>query len=99
VSDHPLSLPGPSEEGSRQVGRLLFRIDHADSSLASRRSAVLNVPSAIVPESRNLLLNVANPDAGRARIASIRPFAFDGPPDTRLPHNERFTTNSLASGT
>jgi len=48
-----------------------------DAWLASHRSAVLSVPSVIVPESRNLLLNAADPDAARARIASIRPFAFD----------------------
>jgi len=48
-----------------------------DAWLAFRRSAVFGVPSAIVPESRNLLLNVAHPDAARARIASIRPLAFD----------------------
>ena len=49
-----------------------------DAWLSSGRSAVLSVPSAIVPESRNLLLNVGHPDAARAVIASIRPFAFDG---------------------
>jgi len=48
-----------------------------DAWLASRRSAVLSVPSAIVAESRNLLLDVAHPDAERARSAAIRPFAFD----------------------
>ena len=45
--------------------------------LASRRSVVLSVPSAIVPECRNYLLNVAHPDAERAKIASIRPFSLD----------------------
>src|SRR5271166_3781436 len=49
-----------------------------DDWLASRRSAVLSVPSAIVPESRNLLLNPVHPDAERASIAAVRPFAFDG---------------------
>ena len=48
-----------------------------DAWLASWRSPVLSVPSAIVPESRDLLLNVAHPDAQRARIASIRSFSFD----------------------
>ncbi len=48
-----------------------------DAWLASLRSAVLSVPSTIVPERRNLLLNAAHPDAARARIDSIRPFAFD----------------------
>jgi RES domain-containing protein len=40
-------------------------------------AAVLSVPSVIVPESSSLLLNPAHADAGRAAIASIRPFAFD----------------------
>ncbi|MBS0562364.1 MAG: RES domain-containing protein [Proteobacteria bacterium] len=48
-----------------------------DAWLAEGRSAVLDVPSALVPESRNLLLNPAHPEAARARIGSIRPFAFD----------------------
>jgi RES domain-containing protein len=48
-----------------------------DSWLASRRSPVLGVRSFLIPESRNLLVNVAHPDARRATIASIRPFSFD----------------------
>jgi RES domain-containing protein len=48
-----------------------------DTWLATLRSPVLSVPSAIVPESRDLLLNVAHPDAERARIASIRSLSFD----------------------
>ena len=49
-----------------------------DAWIAAGRSAVLSVPSVIVPESRNLLLNPAHREAGRATIAAIRPFAFDG---------------------
>jgi RES domain-containing protein len=48
-----------------------------DAWLASRRSPALGVPSVLVRESRNLLINVAHPEAGRAMIASIRPFSFD----------------------
>lgn len=48
-----------------------------DLWLAQRRSAILSVPSAIVAESRNLLLNPAHPDARAATIVSQRPFAFD----------------------
>jgi RES domain-containing protein len=48
-----------------------------DAWLAASRSAVLSVPSMIVPECRNLLLNPAHPQAGRAAIASLRAFAFD----------------------
>lgn len=48
-----------------------------DSWLAEGRSAVLRVPSVIVPESRNFLLNPAHPQAGGFQIAATRPFAFD----------------------
>jgi len=52
-------------------------VAYGDAWLESRRSAVLAVPSVLVPESRNLLLNVAHPESSKATIASIRPFAFD----------------------
>jgi RES domain-containing protein len=48
-----------------------------DAWLREQRTPVLQVPSAIVPESPNLLLNPAHPDAARARIVSQRRFAFD----------------------
>jgi RES domain-containing protein len=48
-----------------------------DAWLAQRRTAALSVPSAIIPESRNILLNPAHPDASKARILSRRAFSFD----------------------
>jgi RES domain-containing protein len=48
-----------------------------DSWLASRRSALLKVPSFIVPESFNIMINAIHPDAAAISIASVRPFAFD----------------------
>ena len=48
-----------------------------DGWLAEERSAVLQVPSVIVPESPNLLLNPVHANAGQARIVRRRPFAFD----------------------
>lgn len=48
-----------------------------DTWLREQRSPLLRVPSAIVPESTNLLLNVAHPASSDARVASTRPFAFD----------------------
>jgi RES domain-containing protein len=48
-----------------------------DAWLASGASALLRVPSAIVRESANILINVAHPDAKRIAIASVRPFSFD----------------------
>jgi RES domain-containing protein len=48
-----------------------------DAWLQEQRTPVLQVPSSIVPESPNLLLNPAHPAAVRARIAGSRPFTFD----------------------
>ena len=48
-----------------------------DAWLASGRSSLLKVPSLIVPESANILINVAHPDAARIRAGPIRSFAFD----------------------
>ena len=48
-----------------------------DSWLRACRTPVLRVPSLIVPESANLLLNPAHPAAAEARILNVRPFRFD----------------------
>ncbi len=48
-----------------------------DAWLSSGRTAILQVPSLIVPESRNLLINPLHPDAANISIASSRAFAFD----------------------
>jgi RES domain-containing protein len=40
-------------------------------------TAVLSVPSVIVPSERNYLLNPAHPDFARIRFFPPRPFAFD----------------------
>jgi RES domain-containing protein len=45
--------------------------------LREQRTPVLQVPSVIVPESPNLLLNPSHPLAVRARIVTSRPFDFD----------------------
>lgn len=48
-----------------------------DDWLATRRSALLRVPSVIVPESANLLINPRHPGAETLRIVGRRPFRFD----------------------
>jgi RES domain-containing protein len=48
-----------------------------DAWLAGVRTPVLCVPSMIVPESPNLLLNPHHPDARSARISGRRRFTFD----------------------
>jgi RES domain-containing protein len=48
--------------------------DFGDGWLRERRSAALRVPSLIVPESPNLLLNPTHPNAVRASIVAQRRF-------------------------
>src|SRR3954453_11826952 len=48
-----------------------------DAWLAAGCTAVLHVPSVIVPESANILINPRHPDATRVTIAEKRPFVFD----------------------
>ena len=48
-----------------------------DDWLASATSALLRVPSAIVPDVHNVLLNPLHPDAGKATIAAVRTVPFD----------------------
>lgn len=38
---------------------------------------VLSVPSAVVPQERNYILNPAHPDTARLKIGSPEPFSFD----------------------
>lgn len=48
-----------------------------DAWIASRRSALLKVPSTIIPESFNILINPAHPDASAVSTTSMREFRFD----------------------
>ncbi len=48
-----------------------------DAWLRQGRAALLQVPSLIVPETANLLINPAHPQANAARIVAVRPFVFD----------------------
>jgi len=59
-------------------------IDHVEATreigsawLRSLRSALLRVPSALVPSTCNVLLNPLHADAGRVRIESMYEYPFD----------------------
>lgn len=54
-----------------------FCLDTGDEWLRARREAVLWVPSAIVPDEYNAILNPLYPDAGRIQIVHRQPFEFD----------------------
>lgn len=44
---------------------------------AERRSAVLRVPSVIVPEEENILINPLHPDLSRIRANKVRQWLYD----------------------
>ncbi len=48
-----------------------------DAWLISRKSAILQVPSAIVPAEHNYLLNPQHPDFAFIQISQVEPFRFD----------------------
>jgi RES domain-containing protein len=49
-----------------------------DAWLAGKSSALLRVPSAIIPEEFNYVFNPKHPDADKLKKISERPFNFDG---------------------
>jgi RES domain-containing protein len=57
-----------SEEETRAIG---------DAWLASARTALLGVPSAIVPRTTNFLLNPAHPHAARFSLVSVSRYPFE----------------------
>jgi RES domain-containing protein len=64
----PADWRRPIHERCREIG---------DAWAASRRSVVLAVPSALVPEERNYLINPAHPDVRVVRVVRARRFEFD----------------------
>ena len=70
--DHENAAPGwdalPAGTASLAFG---------DGWLRSRRSAVLVVPSVIVPEERNILVNPGHPDAKGVTARKIRRWTYD----------------------
>lgn len=52
-------------------------LDFGDGWLASRRSALLEVPSVIVPEEGNILVNPLHADAKAITAAIVRKWVYD----------------------
>ena len=48
-----------------------------DSFLKSKKSLLLKVPSAIIPEEYNILINPLHPDSKKIKIIKASPFQFD----------------------
>ena len=45
--------------------------------LKTKKSLLLKVPSAIIPEETNVLINPAHPDFKKVKIIKASPFQFD----------------------
>jgi len=56
---------------------LLFTRKIGDQWLTARRSLALVVPSVVIPESSNLLLNPMHSRANELRVMDQQPFTFD----------------------
>ena len=52
-------------------------IDHGSDWVANKRSAVLRVPSVIVPEEENVLINPSHADASRITARKVRRWLYD----------------------
>ena len=48
-----------------------------DSFLSTRKNIVLKVPSAIIPEEYNIIINPLHPDFKKIKIIGSSPFEFD----------------------
>lgn len=71
VAIDPAELPKDWRE------KLLLTQSVGDRWLASRGSALLRVPSALVPETRNVLVNPAHAEASTLKISFIYERAYD----------------------
>ncbi|MBV8046763.1 MAG: RES family NAD+ phosphorylase [Paludibacterium sp.] len=53
-------------------------LDFGSAWVASGRSVLLHVPSVIVPEELNILINPSHPDRHRLRVRKVRKWFYDG---------------------
>lgn len=64
----------PDWRDSPAIGELR---EIGDGWAAKQRTAVMSVPSAIIPQERNYLLNPAHPGFARISVGEAEPFVFD----------------------
>lgn len=82
VPDDMLSAAGVATSGSLPVGwdaepAGRVSISFGSAWAQSLRTALMLVPSVIVPEEQNLLINPAHPDAGRITARKVRKWLYD----------------------
>lgn len=55
----------------------MVSLSYGDSWLASHATAILLVPSIVVPEEQNILINPAHPDAALIKATKVRKWLYD----------------------
>jgi RES domain-containing protein len=55
----------------------MVSISYGKCWLVEERSALLRVPSVIVPEEDNVVVNPGHPDAGKIKSNKVRKFNYD----------------------
>ncbi|MGO9209074.1 MAG: RES family NAD+ phosphorylase [Terriglobales bacterium] len=68
---------GPADLSGAWVGDVISTRTIGDEWLASDSAVLLRVPSAIVPETFNVLLNPVHPDAGRLQVLWHEQYPWD----------------------
>jgi RES domain-containing protein len=63
-------------DGWREIGAEAA-LDRGDAWLRQASAAVLRVPSVLVPEEYNVVLNPLHPEHSQIRITDVVPFRFD----------------------
>jgi RES domain-containing protein len=68
---------GPGDLSGDWVGNVILTRTIGDEWLASQSTVLLRVPSAIVPETFNVLLNPEHPEAGRVQVLWHAEYPWD----------------------
>ena len=75
-------IAGSVISGNALPAKWLNELDYTryigDEFLIQKKSLLLRVPSAIIPEEYNILINPLHPDFKKVKISSAKKFEFDG---------------------
>lgn len=74
IPDDSIEFAGIAHDPTSPLG---ITRTFGDAWLAEVRTLALQVPSAVLPESYNVLLNPQHPRAGEIRVLAQQPFQFD----------------------
>jgi RES domain-containing protein len=65
----------PEEWGANSYNKPTQEV--GDAFIVRRRTLLMRVPSAVVPDGSNYLMNPLHPDIERVKVGKVKPFKFD----------------------